>query len=190
VALERQECVTETNTTVGQARSIVALLFAALLCSTARADAPVRRDSLAGLWVWGSGPEPVPGPVQYEAACGSQPAQIRIVENETGVEATVEEAKPMTGGAVRPTPSVWTAAEERLRGTFDGSVLTLTGTHVVTKYTSAGTVHAEVQSRARVRLELRLVKRSGHLVGTRNGVAVWAARASMPIRPMVGSCPP
>jgi hypothetical protein len=153
---------------------------------------------ISGEWLWGVGSEPRPGPMQAVAHCGSRPAVLHIVERAGAVTAEAWDATPMLGGAVRPLPSFSTSVTEKLSGTFDGVRLTLAGTHDVIHQPLAhsrpapdgGGVQARVPADVHepVRLELRFVPRTGHFVGTRNGVAVWMARGT--IIQGTGSCPP
>jgi hypothetical protein len=177
---------------------VVALVAAHALAGARGRSAGPRR--ITGDWLWGVGPEPPRGPVQAVAHCGSHPALIHVIEHDGGVvDAEVQEARPMTGGAAPPPPRFTTVVREHLHGALEGTRLLLEGTHDVVH--RAGPLPPAPFGDAPpapprlppdvhepVRVALRYVPRTGHFVGTRNGAAIWLARGS--IVQAVGPCPP
>ena len=88
-------------------------------------------------------------------------------------------------GGVRPATT--REEVEELTGTREGDRLVLNGTHRVTvrpTFPPRPGVAAQTTVAA-VRYELRLDRKTGHLVGTRDGQPLWLARFKV----LPGNCP-
>jgi hypothetical protein len=150
-------------------RLLVALgLGAQVSCVTARPPAaslpPATADSakvelrapitdLSGNWTTGSANEPPPGPVVQRPSCAYHPA-LWIIQQAGNTLTAWALPERFNQGIVRAGPGVQRVA---------GSPGTISGVEVLI---------ADGESRFVMRYDAE----SGHLRGTRNGVAFWAAR--------------
>jgi hypothetical protein len=154
----------------------------ALLAARAGSGAPA---SLAGAWLYGTGPEPKQSVVAVPPRCWHGGVDFTLADDGKTVTGTVRWLRAV-GGAV---PSVEHQESERLTGAREGDRLVLTGEHrVVDTPLRYGSMlgGASRTTTTPVRYELRLDRRTGHLVGTRNGEPLWLARFKM----VPGNCGP
>jgi hypothetical protein len=156
------------------------LLLGALL-ATGAGPAP---RSLSGSWLYGAGrPEPKEA-VVVVARCWNADVAVRLVESAGKVTGTITWI-PVAQGAV---PTHRREESERLTGTRVGDRVTLTGEHRVVEVLAYPAMPANPTATS-VRYALRVDRRTGHLVGTRDGQPFWLA--PIKIRPTVcGPGPP
>jgi hypothetical protein len=128
--------------------------------------------SLSGAWFFGTdAPEPKEAVLSVPERCWHGGVDFTLTE--TGKKLTGEvrwiEA---TGGVARPPR--WET--ERLRGTRSGNHVVLTGEHKVVTGALIYPATRQDPPPTTVKYDLRFDRRTGHLVGTRDGQPLWLAR--------------
>jgi hypothetical protein len=166
-------------------RAAVAPVLACLLAAHAAPGSP---PSLSGAWLFGEmRPEPREPVVAVPPRCWRGGVDFKLEDGGEKITGAVSWI-PATGGVVPVSRHLET---ETLAGTRVGDRLTLTGEHRVVEVRLAPPPVPVPKGPSTtvatpVRYELRLDRRSGHLVGTRNGQPFWLAR----FRVLAGPCPP
>ena len=120
---------------------------------TARVDLLAPATDLSGGWATGSSNEPPPGPVVLHPSCAHNPA-VWIIQQSGNTLTAWAFPESFNQGVKRAEPGPQRTA---------GSPGTISGGDVLIVEGAS-------------RLVLRYDAESGHLRGTRNGVAFWAAR--------------
>jgi hypothetical protein len=146
--------------------------------------------SLTGSWMFGADrPEPQEAVVVVAQRCWNADVAVRLVEKAGRVTGTITWI-PAAQGVV---PSHRRDESERLTGARVGDAITLTGEHriVETGFTLAYRdmpAGGPTSTVTRVRYELHVDRKSGHLVGTRDGRPFWLA--PIKVRPAHCGAPP
>ena len=141
--------------------------------SAALADLP---GSLSGGWLFGAeGPEPKASVVSIPQRCWQGGVDFTLRESGNKLTGAARWTEP-TGGVARNSSR---DESETLAGTRDGDQVVLTGRHVVvtTGYAFPSVPDgSQENSKTIVHYDLRLNRKTGHLVGTRDGQPFWLAR--------------
>jgi len=123
---------------------------------TARVELLAPVTDLSGGWATGSANEPLPGPVVQHPSCATNPA-VWIIQQSGNTLKAWAFPESFNQGIMRAEPSPRRVA---------GSPGTISGVDVLIDDGES-------------RFVLRYDAESGHLRGTRNGVAFWAARQNI-----------
>ena len=166
----------------GSATVVGAVLLAAGALAT-----PSR--SLSGSWFFGADrPEPKEAVLVVAARCWNADVAVRLTDTDGRLTGTITWIPAAQGVP----PSHHRDERERLVGSRVGDRVRLTGEHRITE-----TTYAPVQALpagqpgtivTRVRYDLRLDRKTGHLVGTREGQPFWLA--PIKVRPTPCGAPP
>ncbi len=160
------------------------LLAGAALLAAGALAAPAR--SLSGNWLFGAdGPEPKAAIVVVPPRCWNADIAVRLADSDGKLTGTITWIRAAQGAP----PTHGRDESERLTGTRVGDRVRMTGEHRVTETTftlpyrsmPAGPPTTTV---TRVRYELRVDGKTGHLVGTRDGQPFWLA----PVKVRPGHC--
>ncbi|HXJ19109.1 MAG TPA: hypothetical protein VMT03_02670 [Polyangia bacterium] len=164
---------------------ILGIVWLVALGSAAQADAP----SLSGPWLFGDyRPEPKEPVVSIPQRCWSGGVDFALKENESRLTGNARWIAATQGVP----PSVEREETESLSGRRDGNHVILLGQHKVVElrmaYPSvAGGAPATTVTK--IKYDLKIDPRTGHLVGTRDGQPFWLARFKVHPAPC-GSPPP
>jgi hypothetical protein len=159
-------------------------LAGAVLLAAGVLAAPAR--TLSGNWLFGAdGPEPKAGVVVVPPRCWNADVAVRLVDSDGKLTGTITWIPAMQGVP----PARGRNESERLTGTRVGDQVRMTGEHRVTETTFALAYHSmpagpPTTTITRVRYELRVDGKTGHLVGTRDGRPFWLA----PVKVRPGHC--
>jgi hypothetical protein len=151
-------------------RLAVAIVLA--FSSAAFADAP----SLSGGWLFGEDlPEPKASIVSIPPRCWNGGVDFMLREAGSKLTGAARWTEP-SGGVARSSSR---DESETLAGTRDGDHVVMTGRHVVvtTGYAFPSVPNgSQENSKTIVHYDLRINRKTGHLVGTRDGRPFWLAR--------------
>ena len=164
------------------------ILVGAVLLAAGTLAKPPR--SLSGSWLFGADrSEPKEAVVVVAQRCWNADVAVRLTEAGGKLTGSITWI-PATQGVA---PSHHRDETERLSGTHVGDRVRLTGDHRVTETTFALPYHSmpagpPTTTVTRVRYDLRLDGKTGHLVGTRDGQPFWLA--PIKVRPTACGAPP
>ncbi len=154
-------------------RRLAAAIVVFAFSSAALADVP---GSLSGAWLFGDdGPEPKAPVVSIPQRCWQGGVDFTLKESGNKLTGTARWIEP-SGGVAR---NFSRDESETLAGTREGDHVVLTGQHVVmtTGYAFPSVPDgSQENSKTVVHYDLRLNRKTGHLVGTRDGQPFWLAR--------------
>jgi hypothetical protein len=154
----------------------------AVLLAAGTLAAPSR--SLSGSWFFGADrPEPQEAVLVVASRCWNADVAVRLTDTDGKLTGTITWLPAAQGVP----PSHHRDEHERLVGTRVGDRVRLTGEHRITEttYAPAGQPSTIV---TRVHDDLRLDRKTGHLVGTREGQPFWLA--PIKVRPTPCGAPP
>ena len=163
------------------------LVGTTLLAAGALATPP---QSLSGSWLFGADrPEPKAAIVLVPPRCWSADVAVRLVDTDGKLSGTISWIAATQGVP----PSRQHDESERLSGTRVGDRVRMTGAHRVVETAFANAYLAlpagpPTTTVTRVRYDLRFDRKTGHLVGTRDGQPFWLA--PFKVRPARCGAPP
>ncbi|HTB57874.1 MAG TPA: hypothetical protein VLC06_08375 [Polyangia bacterium] len=131
--------------------------------------------SLSGAWLFGDDrPEPKESVVSLAPRCWNGGVDFTLAENGKKLTGEARWTEP-SGGVARNSSR---DESETLAGTRDGDHVVLTGRHVVvtTDFAFPSVPDSQQTGESIIKYDLRLNRKTGHLVGTRDGQPFWLAR--------------
>jgi hypothetical protein len=163
----------------------LAVVGLAVFATTAPADTP----SLSGAWWFGDyGPEPRERVISVPQRCWSGGVDFSLKESGARLTGSARWIAPTQGVP----PTVERDETESLSGQREGDHVRLTGQHKVVLLRMAyPSVPGDAPSTTvtPIKYDLRIDRKTGHLVGTRDGQPLWLARFKVRAEPC-GSPPP